>query len=203
MFWFLRGYIKLLGFAVLVAFLVGRFGCSGNVMQMGQNLLGDSAGSVLNNFTSFKTPSSSSSYSTSASARAVLPRPDLTPGAIDPLVTQANIWSTICRRGYTATVRPPYEYTNALKHELMSEYGVPGSIHNYELDHDVPLELGGCPDCKSNLWPQPWSSPGAHEKDEVENYLNRQVCSHAMSLAEAQREIASDWYAVYLRMSPR
>lgn len=38
----------------------------------------------------------------------VLPRHDLTPGAIDPRVTQSNIRSTICRRGYTATVRPPF-----------------------------------------------------------------------------------------------
>ena len=131
----------------------------------------------------------------------VLPRRDLTPGAIDPQVTQHNIRNTICRRGYTATVRPPFAYTNAMKHRLIRAYGVQGSIHDYELDHLIPLELGGCPDCEANLWPQSRTVfPGAAEKDEVENYLHHQVCSGALPLAEAQREIASDWYAVYQRL---
>ena len=132
----------------------------------------------------------------------LLPRRDLTPGAIDPRVTQGNLGDTICRQGYTATVRPPFEYTNAMKHRLMRLYGVMGSIHDYELDHLIPLELGGCPDCESNLWPQPRNvSPGAAEKDEVENYLHREVCSGGLALAEAQREIATDWYAVYERIA--
>ena len=45
--------------------------------------------------------------------------------------------------------------------------------------------------------------PGASEKDEVEDYLHHQVCSGALPLAEAQREIASDWYAVYIRIHTR
>ena len=130
-----------------------------------------------------------------------LPRRDLTPGAIDPRVAQHNIRSTICRPGYAATVRPPFAYTNAMKHRLMRAYGVQGSIHDYELDHLIPLELGGCPECEANLWPQSRTAfPGAGEKDEVEDYLHHQVCSGALRLAEAQREIASDWYAVYQRL---
>ena len=130
--------------------------------------------------------------------RGVLPRHDLTPGATDPRVTQSNIRNTICRRGYTATVRPPFEYTNAMKHHLMRAYGIRGSIHDYELDHLIPLELGGSTNCETNLWPQPRNVfPGANEKDEVEAYLHQRVCSGTLPLAEAQREIASDWYAVY------
>jgi len=131
----------------------------------------------------------------------VLPRHDLTPGAIDPHVTQSNIRNTICRRGYTATVRPPFEYTNAMKHRLMRIYGVTGSIHDYELDHLIPLELGGCPNCEANVWPEPRNVfPGASEKDEVERYLHEQVCSSEMPLAEAQQQIAADWYAVYRKV---
>lgn len=37
-----------------------------------------------------------------------LPRRDVTPGAIDQRVTQSSIRSTICRRGYSASVRPPF-----------------------------------------------------------------------------------------------
>lgn len=133
--------------------------------------------------------------------RGVLPRHELTPGAIDPRVTQRNIRNTICRRGCTASVRPPFEYTNTMKHRLMRVYGVRGSMHDYELDHLIPLELGGCPDCEANLWPQPRNVfAGAAKKDEVEDYLHHQVCSGVLSLAEAQREIASDWYAVYKRI---
>ena len=130
-----------------------------------------------------------------------LPRHELTPGAIDPRVTEHNIRSTICRPGYAATVRPPFAYTNAMKHRLMRAYGVQGSIHDYELDHLIPLELGGCPECEANLWPQSRTVfPGSAEKDEVEDYLHHQVCSGTLPLAEAQREIASDWYAVYQRL---
>ncbi len=44
-----------------------------------------------------------------------LPDPALTPGAINPDVTQANIGSTVCVRGWTKTVRPPASHTNRLK----------------------------------------------------------------------------------------
>jgi hypothetical protein len=128
----------------------------------------------------------------------LLPHRGLTPGAIDPRVTQGNLGDTICRQGYAATVRPPFECTNAMKRRLMRVYGVRGGIHDYELDHLILLELGGCPDCETNLWPQSRNVfPGVAEKDEVENYLHREVCSSALALAEAQREIAVDWYAVY------
>ena len=39
----------------------------------------------------------------------------LTPGVLNPDVTQATIRTTVCRRGWTRTVRPPVSYTNALK----------------------------------------------------------------------------------------
>ena len=43
-----------------------------------------------------------------------LPDPALTPGAVDPGITQANIQSTVCVKGYTKTVRPPAHFTNKL-----------------------------------------------------------------------------------------
>ena len=127
----------------------------------------------------------------------VLPDPRLTPGAINPTVTQSNIDSTICVRGYTRTVRPPFEISNQLKHQVMRSYRSTGTIHDYELDHLIPLELGGCPTCITNLWPQPWAPPGAHQKDDVELYLHDRVCRHSITLAEAQRLISSDWYSLY------
>ncbi len=47
--------------------------------------------------------------------RGQLPDGTCTPGAIDPAVTQANLRETICKPGYTKTVRPPVNETNAAK----------------------------------------------------------------------------------------
>ncbi len=42
---------------------------------------------------------------------AILADPRRTPGVLNPNVTQANIRSTICSRGWTSTIRPPVSYT--------------------------------------------------------------------------------------------
>ena len=75
----------------------------------------------------------------------------LTPGATNPAVTQANVGSTICRRGYTKTVR---NVSTLVKHAVYAEYGIPRSAQrNYVIDHLIPLEVGGGNDPK-NLWPE-------------------------------------------------
>ena len=123
-----------------------------------------------------------------------LPDRACTPGAVDPRVTQANTKTTICIQGYTKTIRPPVSYTNPLKMRLMAAYGEKGPASGYELDHLISLELGGNPTSPQNLWPEPYApTPGAHEKDKVENYLHQQVCAGSMTLAEAQRIISTDW----------
>jgi hypothetical protein len=74
------------------------------------------------------------------------PDPTLTPGAINSGVTQANIKSTICVRGYTKTIRPPARYTTALKRQQIKQYGFSDKkLSDYEEDHLVSLELGGHP----------------------------------------------------------
>lgn len=131
-----------------------------------------------------------------------LPDPRLTPGATNPAVTEATIGSTICRRGWTRTVRPPVSYTEPLKRRLMNAYGYAGRrLRDFELDHLIPLELGGAPADPRNLWPEPWREPwGAHVKDRLENALRREVCAGALPLAEAQRMIATDWERAYCRI---
>jgi hypothetical protein len=67
----------------------------------------------------------------------------------------------------------------------------------YELDHFIPLELGGSNE-KANLWPEAADPvPGFHEKDKVENYLHKLVCNYNISLKDAQVLMANDWVAVY------
>lgn len=109
-----------------------------------------------------------------------------TPGVVNPDVTQANIASTVCKHGWTRTIRPPTYYTNALKLKQMREYGVGGSLSQYQEDHLISLELGGHPTDARNLWPEPY--PRASEMDTIENELNAKVCSGDMSLDEAQRK---------------
>jgi hypothetical protein len=109
-----------------------------------------------------------------------------------PDVTQATIGSTICRAGYTATIRPPASYTNALKRQQIVAYGYPDTDpRGYEEDHLIALELGGAPSDQRNLWPEPAHSP--NPKDKVENVLRQRVCAGSLTLAEAQQRIATDW----------
>ncbi len=127
-----------------------------------------------------------------------LPNQLVTPGATNPLVTQGNISTTICRSGYTATIRPPVSYTNALKrHQLTSSpYSGYGSsdLKLFEEDHLIPLELGGSPTSVQNLWPEPWGGPsGARDKDQLENKLRALVCLGSLSLVLAQLAIATNW----------
>jgi hypothetical protein len=121
-----------------------------------------------------------------ASRATIRASPVLTPGALNPNVTQANIHETICVRGWTKTVRPPVEYTNALKVEQMRKYGERGDPSDYQEDHLISLELGGDPRDPRNLWPEPY--PRAAKVDTIENELNSKVCSGELSLAEAQRK---------------
>ena len=126
------------------------------------------------------------------------PRPDprCAPGAVDPAVTQANIASTICKSGYTATVRPSASATDRLKAQMYRAYGIKTGTTS-ELDHLVSLELGGANDA-ANLWPEVGKIP--NPKDKVENALHVAVCSRKVTLAAAQQAIASDWTTAEARL---
>ncbi|GAC1535059.1 MAG: hypothetical protein NVS3B1_29500 [Marmoricola sp.] len=121
----------------------------------------------------------------------VLPDQTFTPGVVDQTVSQA----TIC----TTSTRGRRDVTTATKDAVFAEYGITSHApHQYEVDHLIPLELGGSNDIH-NLWPQPANPPpGFHEKDALENRLHTLVCSGALPLATAQNSIAHDWYAAYL-----
>ena len=109
----------------------------------------------------------------------------LTPGALNPAVTQATIGSTICVAGWTRTIRPPADYTGALKLKQMRDYDAHGPPSALQEDHLISLELGGAPTDPRNLWPQP--RPWADEVDRTENQLREEVCSGRLPLVEAQR----------------
>jgi hypothetical protein len=121
------------------------------------------------------------------------PNPTLTPG--DVMTTDASI---VCVSGYTATVR---DVPLSEKKQVYAEYGVsyPQPTGAYEVDHFIPLELGGSNDIK-NLWLEPAAPiPGFHQKDQYENYGHKQACDGEITLIEAQRRMTTDWYKYWLQ----
>jgi hypothetical protein len=124
-----------------------------------------------------------------------LPDPVCTPGTYNPDVTQSTIGSTICVSGWTATVRPPTSYTNALKAQGIIDYGYSDtSMSDYEEDHMVPLELGGAPRDPGNLWPEPhYGTKTSYTKDGIETKLKNAVCSGRITLAAARTAIRTNW----------
>jgi hypothetical protein len=121
----------------------------------------------------------------------ILPDPKLTPRDSFPVTSQ-----DLCVPGYTKKVRNvPAE----MKREVYEEYGVTShGSGDYEVDHLIPLELGGSNSIK-NLWPEshrtsPWN---AQVKDRLEGKLHKLVCSGQLDLKTAQQAIASNWIEAY------
>ena len=116
--------------------------------------------------------------------------------ALNPEVTQAPINETICAPGYTYTVRPSWYDSSKLKQQLLKARGETWlSAPKYQLDHIVPLCLGGSPTDPSNLQLEPWEE--AYRKDRVEIQAMRCVFAGKATLAEAQHDLATDWQAAY------
>lgn len=111
---------------------------------------------------------------------------------INPAVTQATIDQTICVLGWTKTVRPSARYTARIEIKLIRELELPKELlTDFELDHKIPLALGGAPSAPTNLELQPWDEAG--EKDAVEACWSRAVCAGKIGLDEARRRIWGDW----------
>jgi hypothetical protein len=116
-------------------------------------------------------------------------------------VTEATLAQTICVSGYTKTIRPSMTYTNFVKKRLMVEQGLDyeTSKADYELDHVIPLALGGHPRHLNNLMLQPWEgTDGAKRKDRLEVKLQCLDCAGDIPLAVAQDAIWTDWKVAYV-----
>ena len=125
-------------------------------------------------------------------AHAVLPDPKLTPGAVFPDATKDDV----CTPGWASEHR---HVTESDRDRVYAEYGRTEGPGCCEVDHLVPLELGGTNDIK-NLWPQPSDPrPGDAEKDQLENTLHQQVCKGDLPLADAQKCIESNWVECWER----
>ncbi|WP_380784442.1 hypothetical protein, partial [Sphingomonas sp. R86520] len=106
----------------------------------------------------------------------ILPPRD-TPGAVAPSITQANIGATICRPGYARSVRPAFAVTEPIKRRLMDAQHPGESSADYELDHLIPISLGGAPLDLRDLWLQPRrGQANAGDKNALAYVLWRLVC---------------------------
>ena len=126
-----------------------------------------------------------------------LPDHDCSPGAI----FASSTLEEICTTGYSASVR---NVSVTLKKKIYAAYGIayPQPTGSIELDHIIPLELGGS-NAAANLFPEAAApEPGFREKDVVEDYLHLEVCAGRVSLQAAQHQIADNWVAVYQTLSP-
>lgn len=120
-----------------------------------------------------------------------LPNSGLTPGSTFQSVTAADI----CVPGYASRVR---NVSFQEKIEVYRSYKIYYRRHaEYELDHLVPLELGG-DNSAANLWPQSYSGFwNARIKDRLENQLHSRVCRGIIPLAQAQRDFTTNWVVAY------
>jgi hypothetical protein len=123
-----------------------------------------------------------------------LPDPALTPGAVRTVDV-----GEICTHG----TRELRYWSRERDDRIMTEYGLPAGAHpQYEIDHLIPLGIGGADDDR-NLWPEPRRSVepvyNAEAKDRLEWRLHDMVCSGQLGLAEAQKAIVDDWTEAYKR----
>jgi len=99
--------------------------------------------------------------------------------------------------GSVMTVKPDEACGHAREHrgpmfaarrdEVLKRYGLsPGTHPDYEIDHLIPLCLGGSDD-PSNLWPQPRRSIeetwNAEAKDRLERLICDMVCAGEIDMA--------------------
>jgi hypothetical protein len=123
------------------------------------------------------------------------PDPDrrCSPGAYYSELTKAVVCSSTFR---TSSIR---NVPDSKRFAVEREYGMkPGHYgSSLEIDHIVPLELGGSNDL-ANLYPeQLYAHPGYRVKDKLENKLHALVCTGKMTLSTAQHGIAGNWQALY------
>src|SRR5579859_699139 len=153
------------------------------------------------------TPAHYGSHRIAPGSAAPLPDPEVTPGVADPVAVADlsksahmvnGVERNICADDFrTDPIRKTIVDFEKLKKEACIEYGVASCDASVEGDHLISLENGGCKDCLKNLWPQPVDAKGVvgyHTKDVVENRTHDLICAGKITLEQAQRGLAGDWY---------
>jgi hypothetical protein len=119
------------------------------------------------------------------------PNPRLTPGS----VVNTNTTSVCAMSPRGARNRISW----LTGQQVFTAYGhAPGTQHKYILNYLVPLDLGGGTDT-ANIWPASLRGTGFFQKVQTDHVLRALVCRRTLSLAQAQRDEESNWYAAWLR----
>jgi hypothetical protein len=109
-------------------------------------------------------------------------------GAINLDVTPDNLEDTICKVGYTKTIRPPVSYTQKIKKKMIADQGWEGPAI---LDHYIPLQGGGHPSDPRNFLLQ--TPKDSYIKDTVEDHMHDDICDGKITLRKAQEIMGADW----------
>jgi hypothetical protein len=118
------------------------------------------------------------------------PNPRLTPG-----VVAVRDVTAVCQQPKRTRAAIPYAQQQAIFYEY--RIGSQASS-NYGLDYLVPLQLGGST-VLANIWPAPVTGIGFHEKEQLNYRLRLLVCQGGMPLDQAQQQVVSDWYALWIK----
>ena len=125
---------------------------------------------------------------TASLAAAQLPDSSATPGAKSK-ATEAQV----CTADVAASAPTGWQRVEALH-----RYGRRPE-DTVELDHLIPLSLGGTND-PDNLWPLPANKDmGAEQKQALDTKLHQMVCDKTMTLKAAQDAIRKDWIKAYAK----
>ena len=100
----------------------------------------------------------------------------------------------ICAADYEASVKPMAKWQ---RDQALERYGKRPEDFTGELDHLIPISLGGTND-PDNLWPIPASKDmGPEQKKALDAKLHELVCNKTVKLKDAQDSIKKDWVKAY------
>jgi len=124
----------------------------------------------------------------------IQPDNSLTPGVIGS-ADFADVCGLVDGQTYSQRHR---DTTQKMKNAAYVAYNVNKAGREFEVDHRVPLCIGGADD-QANLWPQlGFEHPSFHDKDRLETRVCGAVCrTRTMTLAEGQAIFLGDWIAGY------
>jgi hypothetical protein len=125
--------------------------------------------------------------------RGSLPDKKCTPG-----VVSTRDRAVVCAAGF----RPPVPGRPS-ENKVFRDYGIPRSRRaRYRVLALIPLRLGGSEQLR-NLWPLALARhPGVAEKQQLDLTLRRLACGGRMTIAAADRTVATDWVSAYRSLVP-